>query len=227
MSDTLTNGMTESAMRALVHKELKFRRERDDLKEQHKASRNHVKTYGIDLKNFDAAINELLAEDGGSRFVAKLAEQHRLMKLLDLPVAKNFAAGDQLALPLEEPKLNGKAQTFSAAFRRGANAHLGGFEESDNPHNVNTPEGQDWLEGYRYGVDQLKRGLEDIKMMDKGENPADPGAAKGTIPARAPRKSTKFAGDPVASHTEEKAAEPEAKKPARKAKTKKKAAAKK
>lgn len=225
MSDTLTNGMTESAMRALVHKELKFRRERDDLKEQHKASRNHVKTYGIDLKNFDAAIKELLSDDGGSRFVAKLAEQHRLMKLLDLPVAKKFAAGDQMALPLDEPKNKGKAQTVSAAFKRGANAHLSGYEETDNPHNINTPEGQDWLEGYRYGVDQLKVGLEDIKVMDKGENPAEPGAAKGTIPARAPRKATEFAGEPVADAPKE--PEPEPRKTARKAKTKKKAAAKK
>lgn len=225
MSDALTNGLTEAALRALVHKELKFRRKRDDLKEEHKASRNHVKTYGIDLKNFDAAIKELVADDGGSRFVAKLAEQHRLMKLLDLPVAKNFAAGDQLALPLDEPKNNGKAQTVSAAFKRGANMHLGGFEETDNPHNINTPEGQDWLEGYRYGVASLKKGIEDIKLMDKGENPDNPEAAKGTIPARAPRKATEFGGkkiDDAAPAEKTPAAEKPKKAPAKKKTVKRK-----
>lgn len=195
MAEPLTNGMTEAALRAFVHDELDFRRKKKAIGDAHKSMRAHVKTFAVDLADFDEAIKQMLAEDGGDLFVKKLEERHKLMVLLGLPVTKRFAAGDQLALPLPEPKSkNGKSKPF----REGANAHLYGKEETDIPHSINTVEGQDWLEGFRYSVALFKKGREDIKLLEKGEDPEKPAAAKGTLAARTPKPAEAYAGEPTA-----------------------------
>ncbi len=198
MSETpFSEGMTEAALRALAHKELQFRKKQQEVADGKKAHRNHVKTFGVDLKDFDAAIAQMLAEDGGDLFVKKLASQHRLMKLLDLPVAKRFAAGDQLKLDLEETgKKNDRSNGVSKQFRDGARSHIDGLEEKDNPHAANSEEGQDWLEGYRYSVDLCTVGSKELDRILKGL-PKEGEAAKGTLSAKAPRASKTFGGETV------------------------------
>lgn len=198
MSETpFSEGMTEAALRALAHKELQFRKKQKEVADAKKSHRNHIKTFGVDLKDFDAAIEQMLAEDGGDLFVKKLASKHRLMKLLDLPVAKRFAAGDQLALDLEETsKKNDRRNGVSKQFRDGARSHIDGLEEKDNPHAVNSEEGQDWLEGYRYSADLCTVGLKELDRIVK-LLPPEGEAARGTLPAKPPRASKTFAGAPV------------------------------
>ena len=209
----MTNGMTEAALRAFVHDELDFRRKRKALGDAHKSMRAHVKTFGVDLQDFDESIKQMLADDGGDLFVKKLEERHKLMVLLGLPVTKRFAAGDQLSLPLSEPKLkNGKSKPY----REGSIAHLDGKEESDCPHSVNTAEGQDWIEGYRYSVSLFKKGRDDIKLLEKGEDPDNPKAAKGTLAARAPKPVESYAGKAVEKAPAKRPTKPKTKKRAKK-----------
>lgn len=222
MAEALTNGVTEAALRALVHGDLKFVRQIKALRDARKAHRSHIKTYGIELEDFDAAVKQMNAEDDGELFVRKLEAKHKLMSMLGLQVAKRFAAGDQMKLPLDEPKKNVK----SKAFRSGEAANLLGLDESDVPHNLNTEEGQDWVAGFRHSESMVKKGSDDLKLLEKGEDPDNPKAAKGTLPSRAPKpleeyagKATKAAGakdtdKPVKAKSGEKAAlkaEPEAK----------------
>lgn len=191
--------ITEPVLRALAHEELKHRRRREDLKAAHKSARNHVKTLGIDLKDFDQVIKQLLADDGGDAFVSKLSKQHALMKLLDMPVAKRFAATNQMELPFAEAKEEARnTNGVSKHFRLGAIAHLEGKEESDLPFSANTPEGQDWLEGYRHNVALCTSGSKEMERIKKGL-PKEGEAARGTLPAKAPKPAKTFGGKEVKS----------------------------
>lgn len=196
IENELSEGLTEAALRALAHKELQFRRKQQEVSDAKKSHRNHVKTFGIDLKDFDAAIAQMLAEDGGDLYVKKLAAQHRLMKILDLPVAKRFAAGDQLALDLETAEnKNDRRNGVSKQFRDGCRAHMDGAEEGDNPHAINSSEGQDWLDGYRYSVDLCSTGSKELQRILKGD-PKQGEAAKGTLAVK-PRAAKTFGGEPI------------------------------
>ena len=189
--NTMTNGLTEAALRAFVRQDLDFEKKKKALSDAHKAMRAKVKTFGVDLQDFDAAKKELKASDGGALFINKLQSRHRLMKMLGLEVARYFAAGDQFKLPLEEPEEKGKV---SKAYRAGAAAYLNMQEESDIPHGINTAEGQDWLEGFRTSEAFCKKGLQDIKLLDAGEDPDNPKAAKGTLAARTAKPAEAFNG---------------------------------
>lgn len=205
MGEALTNGLTEAALRAFVHQELDFKKKKKALGDAHKAMRGHVKTFGVDLEDFDSAVKQLLADDGGELFVAKLAGKHKLMQMLGLEVARRFRAGDQLELPLPKDE---KKNDVSKAYRAGASAHLDGKQESDVPHSPNSVEGQDWISGFRYSEALCNKGAADIKILEKGENPDNPEAAKGTLPARAPKPLEAYAGKAVPAKTEQKPKKP-------------------
>lgn len=148
----MTNSVDNELMSHLLRRHIALDKELREARDKRRQFRNEIKSYGVKLKNFDIVFrlwNE--NNDDAPEFIDDLREQRRLMQIAGLPVGHQFSLlGDEA--PTEAIKIT--------PFQRGARAYIDGLDEAENPHSVNTREGQDWLEGYRHSVTQCTAGAD-------------------------------------------------------------------
>lgn len=154
-------------------------------REKLKKVRKAAKADGIMLKLFDAQRH--LAELPRGEQELQLFHSQAYLQWLRAPVGHQFAlsldgGGDAFD---EESDADAEARIVEEAKGAGWRAGLKGEAwEDENPHDVNTPAGQAWLDAYRDGQ---KKALEAIKGTD---NPAadDKGAKTPTYAGRKKKK---------------------------------------
>lgn len=174
--DEGSNMLNQAMMFALMREHTKHDKKLADARNARTSFRKTIKSYGVNLKNFDIAFHVATASDEGDTYIENLREQQRLMRLANVHVGHQFSFEDEFdaAENVEGTK----------AYQLGARAYIDGAEESDCPHAANTTEGQEWMKGWRYSLDLCSEGLEALKALDAGEDPDAPDAAEGTIPAK-------------------------------------------
>lgn len=176
MTDTGSNLINASMMRALMRQEALLQKKKKAANDAVKAHHNRLKTYGMKVKNFMTIYAQNIASDDGDEFIQDLKEQRRIAQLMQMPIGYQFNLVDEFdAAPIIDEQIGAKA------YRDGARAHLDGIEETECPHAGNTEEGNEWLRGYRWSAEQCGDGERELKAVD--ENIAGPDeAAEGTEP---------------------------------------------
>lgn len=165
MTTEQTNSVDESMMSYLLRQQIEKDEACRKAREDRKNFRSRIKGYGIKLKNFDVVYSLFKAnDDENGDFVEDLREQRRLMRLANLPVGYQFTLFGDTEKPMQ-PKVG--------ASNRGARSFIDGKEESDNPHPANSPEGQEWLDGFRDAETQYKRGAAKAAELDQSTDDED------------------------------------------------------
>lgn len=169
-----TNMINRAMMMALMREHSRADQKMDAARAERSALRKRIKSYGVNIKNFDIAYNIATASDEGDAYIQNLREQQRLLQLANVSVGHQFSLVDEFDAA---EKVDG-----TRAYQLGARAYIDDKGEDDNPHAVNSVEGQEWIKGYRDMEDTVATGLRSIAALDGGEAEDAADAAEGTKP---------------------------------------------
>lgn len=190
-TETKTNGVDSPTFWAFVRRELKHREKIDDARKAKRADRLHAKSLGVDLGDFDWAIKQMLAKDGGEGLIESLRRRKQYLNHLKVPAGTQFSLFDE-----PKPKAE-RIPSHEQAYRGGQAAAIMSLSEKENPKPPGSEEFNEWLRGYR---DAEAEANEADKFLDQAEKDDAAGAtdeaAKGTKPMK-PRAKKAAAGNGV------------------------------
>lgn len=146
------NMVREGEFLQFVARDLDLKAQIKAIKEKQKKLRREMKDAGITLKIFDAMLALDQQEDEGA-FEEEMAERLRYAQFLQLPMGTqtNF-------LEMLNVKTDPSPDVLKKARADGKHAGMRG-KNPESPHELNTPEGQEWMAGWHEGQDVLKQEL--------------------------------------------------------------------
>lgn len=171
-----TNDVSSSTFWAMVRKELKHRKTIKDAQEAKVRDRQHFKSLGVGLGDFDYAIKQLLAKDNGEGMIESLRRRKRYLTHLGLPQGTQFNLFD-------EPKAKPENQSrLDKAYNGGGAAVILGLTEAENPFTEGADDYFEWLRGFRETEEEINKADREMAEADKDDSTDD--AAEGTLPAK-------------------------------------------
>jgi len=163
MSDQ-SNGVSKPVLMAIIREHTRLDENLKKAREARTAHRKRIQTYGIKLKNYDRVCEQIKAHDGGDEYREDLAEQKKMLQMLDHPLGHQFSLVDEFDAAEEE--------TVSKHYSNGVLGFLAGMKEKDCP--LNEPEADEWRKGFREAEKAAKGGDKTIKGEKNAKTKATP-----------------------------------------------------
>ena len=177
MTDENTNGLPPNAIKMKAREYTKLLKAKVDANAAVTAFHNEMKTYGFDkIANWKEAYQSAIAPHGDDTLIQRIQEIVRIREAITgAPLGYQFNLIDAVEQSKDED-----AAKSAKHYNNGAIAFMNCEEEDSCPHAANTPEGQDWLNGFRDMESRCKEGKKDLESYKKGMDRN--AAAKNTKP---------------------------------------------
>lgn len=162
MTTVGNNGVTEDVLLSVVREQAKIEGQIAELSEKKKGLRKKLKAQGVTLSDFDV-MYDIMIKGGSDEYMERLRARRDLFRTVNLPVGHQFDFLEEI-----------EQKSVEAAFAQGYQAFVRGDWEEDVPYEPGSPEGQEWIKGYREAQEKAAAGWKKLEAQSKPEESEDP-----------------------------------------------------